>query len=224
MSNKARNIGIICGLLAIFTTTLFYLLSFHSLLTLPIRWVSLVFLLLAEVIGTVKAYFFRRSIFGVANLTTSLIHVGFVIVTSVVFVRILPMMWVRYILLNVLALCVLTVGDVGLIYGGDHVEQGNRQLDEAKRGMRLILEKAEAMRTEYADTEYGKELADVVEAIRYSNDSVLTKDEVEILQRLDDVDRMIERGEAGVHEAIRRLRNEIDLRSVKVAETKRGSY
>lgn len=224
MSNKVRNIGITCGILAAFTTILFYLLTFHSLWTIPIRWVSLVFLLVAEIAGTVKAYFFRRSIYGVANLTTSLLHMGFVIASSVVFVRILPMLWVRYILLNVLALCVLTVADIGLLYGGDHVEQANRKLDEAKKGMHLIREKAEAMRLEYADTEYGKELADVVEALRYSDDTVLTKDELEILQRLDDVDRMIERGEAGVHEAIHRIRNGIDVRSVKVAGTKRGSY
>ncbi len=224
MSNKVRNIGITCGLLANLATVLFYLLTFHSPWTIPIRWVSLLFLLLAEVIGTVKAYFFRRSIFGVANLTTSLIHVGFVIATSVVFVRVLPMLWVRYILLNVLALCVLTVADMGLLYSGEHVEQANRKLDKAKSGMQLILEKAESMRLEYADTEYGKELSDVAEALRYSDDTVLTKDEVEILQRLDDVDRMIEGQEAGAHEAIRRIRNRIDIRSVKVAGTKRGSY
>lgn len=224
MSNRVRNIGITCGLLAIFTTMLFYLLTFHSLWTIPIRWVSLLFLLAAEIIGTVKAYSFRRSIFGVANLTTSLIHVGFVIASSVVFVRILPMLWVRYILMNVVAVCVLTVADIGILFGGDYAEQANRKLDEAKNGMHLILEKAEAMRLEYAGTEYGKELAEVVEALRYSDDTVLTKDEVEILQRLDDVDRMIERGEAGAHEAIHRIRNAIDIRSVKVAGTKRGSY
>lgn len=224
MSNKIRNVGIICGLLAIFTTVLFYLLSFHSLWPLPIRWVSLLFLLVAEIAGTVKAYFFHRSIFGVANLTTSLIHVGFVIATSVIFVRILPLLWVRYILLNVLALCVLVVADIGLLYSGEHVEQANRKLDKAKSGMQLILEKAESMRLEYADTEYGNELAEVAEALRYSDDAVLTKDEVEILQRLDDVDRMIEKREAGVHEEIRRIRSAIELRSVKVAGTKRGSY
>lgn len=224
MSNKVRNIGITCGILAAFTTILFYLLTFHSLWTIPVRWVSLVFLLVAEIAGTVKAYFFRRSIYGVANLTTSLIHVGFVMASSVVFVRILPMLWVRYILMNVMALCVLTVLDIGLLYGGDHVDRANRKLDEAKKVMYLILEKAEAMGLEYAGTEYGKELAEVVEALRYSDDTVLTKDEVEILQRLDDVDRMIERGEAGVHEEILKIRCAIDFRSVKVAGTKWGSY
>lgn len=224
MSNKVRNIGIVCGLLAIFTTILFYLMTFHSILTLPIRWVSLLFLLAAEIIGTVKAYSFRRSILGVANLTTSLIHLGYVIVTSVVFLRIFPVLLVRYILMNVVALCVLTVTDVALLYGGEHIEASNRKMEKAKNGMGLVREKAESMRIEYGDTEFGKELEGVVEALRYSDDTVLTEDEVEILQRLDRVDRMIENREAGVHEELRRIRNAIDLRSVKVAGTKRGSY
>lgn len=224
MSNKVRNIGIVCGLLAVFTTILFYLLTFHSILTLPIRWVSLLFLLAAEIIGTVKAYSFRRSILGVANMTTSLIHLGYVIVTSVVFLRIFPVLLVRYILVNVVALCVLTVADVALLYGGEHIEASNRKMEKAKKGMGLVREKAESMRIEYGDTEFGKELDGVVEALRYSDDTVLTEDEVEILQRLDRVDRMIENREAGVHEELRRIRNAIDLRSVKVAGTKRGSY
>ena len=116
MLNKSKHIAVICGAASIAVTIIFYLLTFGNIFTIPMRWVSLLFLIFAEAIGTVKALTVKKTIFGVANIVTSIVHVALVLVLSVVFVNILPLLIVKYILLNILALCILLVVDVVLLY------------------------------------------------------------------------------------------------------------
>ena len=57
---------LICGLIAIAATVIFYLLTFDNIFTIPMRWVSLMFLLITECIGTLKALFVQKNIITMA--------------------------------------------------------------------------------------------------------------------------------------------------------------
>ena len=61
MKNAKLN-TLICGLISISATVIFYLLTFDNIFTIPMRWVSLMLLLVAEVIGTLKAIFVNKNI------------------------------------------------------------------------------------------------------------------------------------------------------------------
>ena len=65
MLSKSKHIVLTCGAVSIAVTVIFYLLIFDNIFTVPMRWVSLLFLILAEAIGTIKAFTVKRSIFGV---------------------------------------------------------------------------------------------------------------------------------------------------------------
>ena len=71
---NAKLTTLICGLISIAATVIFYLLTFDNIFTIPMRWVSLMLLLVAEVIGTLKAIFVNKNIITQASIFTSIAH------------------------------------------------------------------------------------------------------------------------------------------------------
>lgn len=67
---------LLCGLMTMAVTIVFYLLAYGNILAFPIRSLSLFFLLMVEVFGTAKALKSEKSIFGTANIMVSVIHLG----------------------------------------------------------------------------------------------------------------------------------------------------
>ena len=92
MLSKSKYIALICGAVSVAATTILYLLTFDNIFTIPMRWVSLMFLILAETIGTIKALTVKRTIFAVSNIVTSITHVIAVLALSIVFVNVFPLL------------------------------------------------------------------------------------------------------------------------------------
>ena len=224
MLNKSKHIALICGAVSIAVTVIFYLLTFDNIFTVPMRWVSLMFLILAEVIGTVKAFAVKRSIFGVSNIVTSIVHIIAVLMLSVVFVNIFPLFIKKYILLNILALCVLLVVDVVIVFFANRVATQNSKLSESQSIMGCCVEKAASLCVEFGDTVYKKDLEDIVELLKYSDNSCLSQDEMTIMNNLDEVQQLLKNNNDGIAEKIIEIKNVIKLRSIKVASAKRGNY
>ena len=224
MLNKSKHIALICGAVSIAVTVIFYLLTFDNIFTVPMRWVSLMFLILAEVIGTVKAFTVKRSIFGVSNIVTSIVHIIAVLMLSVVFVNIFPLLIKKYILLNILALCVLLVVDVVIVFFANRVATQNSKLSESQSIMGCCVEKAASLCVEFGDTVYKKDLEDIVELLKYSDNSCLSQDEMTVMNNLDEIQQLLKNNNDGIAEKIIEIKNVIKLRSIKVASAKRGSY
>ena len=224
MLNKSKHIVLICGAASIAVTVMFYLLTFDNIFAIPMRWVSLMFLILAEAIGTLKALTIKKTIFGIANIITSIVHVLSVLMLSIVFVNILPFLINKYILLNILVLCVLLVVDVVIIYFTNLVSSQNRKLNESQSVIGVCVEKATALCVEFKDTDYKKGLEEIVELLKYSDNSCLTQDEISIMNMLDEVKQLLKDKDDGVNKKIMEIKNAIELRSIKVKSAKRGSY
>lgn len=224
MLNKSKYIALICGAVSIAVTVSFYLLTFGNIFSIPMRWVSLMFLILAEVIGTLKAFAVEKTIFGVSNIITSIIHIIAVLIVSIIFVNILPLLIMKYILLNILALCVLLVVDVVMVFFANHVGTQNSKLNESQSVMGCCVEKAASLCVEFGDTGHKKALEEIVEALKYSDNSCLSQDEMTIMNKLDEVQLLLKNNDDGATEKINEIKNAIKLRSIKVASAKRGSY
>lgn len=224
MLNKSKHIALICGAVSISVTVIFYLLSFDNIFTVPMRWVSLMFLILAEVIGTIKAFAVKRSIFGVSDIVTSIVHIIAVLMLSIIFVNIFPLLIKKYILLNILALCILLVFDVVIVFFTNRVAIQNSKLSESQSIMGCCVEKAASLCVEFGDTAYKKDLEDIVELLKYSDNSCLSQDEMTIMNNLDEVQLLLKNNNDGIAEKIIEIKNVIKLRSIKVASAKRGSY
>ena len=163
MLSKSKYIALICGAISVAVTVIFYLLVFNNIFTVPMRWVSLMFLILAEGIGTAKAFKVRRTIFGVSNLVTSAAHIAFVLLLSIIFVNLFPLAIKTYILLNILALCVLLLVDVVIVFFTNNVTSQNNKMKESQSVMGCCVEKAASLCVEFSDTDYKKDFDEIVE-------------------------------------------------------------
>lgn len=224
MKKQAKYIALICGTLSIAVTVLLYLLTFDNIFNVPMRWVSLLFLILAEIIGTIKGFCTKRTIFGVTNIVTSIVHIMVILIISLIFVNVFPLFIVKYILINILALCVLLVADIVLIFFASNVEKQNDKLKECQLTMMNCVEKAASFCVEFDDTEYKKDLEEIAELLKYCDNSCLTQDEVNIMNKLDELKKLLNNNNNEAAEKIIEIKNIIKLRSVKVSSSKRGGY
>lgn len=224
MLNKSKHIALICGAVSIAVTVIFYLLTFDNIFTIPMRWVSLMFLIFAEAIGTIKAFTVKRSIFGASNIVTSMVHIIVVLTLSIVFVNIFPLLIKKYILLNVLALSILLVVDVVIVFFMNYVATQNSKLDESQDVMGYCVEKAASLCREFGDTRYKNDLEEIVELLKYSDNSCLSQDEMNIINKLDEMKQLLTSNDDDIAKKIIEIKNAIKLRSIKVASSKRGSY
>lgn len=224
MLKKSKHIALICGTTSVAVTIIFYLLTSDNVFTVPMRWLSLMFLVLAEVIATVKAFIVKRTIFAFSNIVTSIVHVIATLAISIVFVNVLPLLIGRYILLNILLLCVLFSADVIIVFFANRVETQNGKLNESQSVMRRCLEKAVSLSVQFTNADYKKDLEGIVELLKYSDNSCMSQDEMTVMTMLDELQLLLKNNGDGISEKIIEIKNAVKLRSIKVASTKRGSY
>lgn len=218
MLNKSSTVAFICGGTVLAATILIYLLMPGSLFAVSLRWISLLFLIAAEIIGTVKAAFIKKSVLGVANITVSVFHAAAVLLLSVLFMILFPGLVRAYILWNILLLCVLVAADVLLLYAGRSVSAKNKKLAESQQILDACCAKAQEIGIQEA---YKKDLQEITEMLRYADNSALSGDEGDILNKLSELQTL--ENEAAL-EKIKEIKNLIQLRSIKISAGKRGGY
>lgn len=224
MLKKSKAITLICGAISITATIIFYLLTFDNIFTVPMRWISLIFLILTEVIGTVKAMCIKKSIFGVASISVSLFHLGVVLIISIIFVNTYPTLIKKYVLLNLLALIVMLAADVLIIYFGESIRNKNNALSENQAVIDSLYTSAKALEIEYRESTYSKNLNELSELLKYSDNSTLSNDEVAISEMFDELRKLLSDNAEGIPQKISDIKNAIKLRSLKIKSTKRGNY
>lgn len=224
MLKKSKYVALIYGVIAIAVTVLLWLLICDDIFDDTMCWVSLLFLILSETIAAVKGFAVKRTVFGVSNITVSIVHVIAIFIISLIFVKFFPRPVKVYIILNILALCILLAIDVVTVFFGNYVAAQNGRLEESRSVMDYCVEKASALCVEFGGTEYRKDLEEILEMLKYSDNSCLSQDEMPIMNKLDEVQQLLKNGSDGIPEKIIEIKNAIRLRSIKVSSAKRGSY
>ena len=223
MLKKSNTTLLICGLTSIAITILLYLLTFDYIFNIPIRWISLCFLILSEVIGTFKALKTKKSIFGVSTIITSIIHIFVVLILSILIINTLPIAINRYIIINILLICILLIVDISILKFDTHVSNQNTKLDESKLIIENCITKSSSLALKYSDSDYKKDLDEIIDLLKYSDNSCLSDDEISILNKRDEVDLLLKNNTDASKEIIE-IKNIIKMRSIKISNTKRGSY
>lgn len=221
---NAKLTTLICGLISIAATVVFYLLTFDTIFNVPMRWVSLMFLVIAEVIGTIKALSVKQGIFTQATIFTSIGYLVIVLGLSIVFVNLFPLSLKTFILLNVLVLCVLAIVDLMVLHFGKNSSASNRVLAQSQAVMDSCYTKAQELVTVYGQSGYKEELVAIAELIKYSDNSELTGDEPVIMSKLGELEILLKEGNATASGLIVEIKNGINLRTMKMKTLKRGSY
>lgn len=223
MFKSSKITTLICGLIVIAVTVVGYMLAFDDIFEETMIWLSLLFLISAEIIATVKAMG-TKSFFGVAGVVTSVFHIGVVLLLSIIYL-IVDMSLIRtYVLLNILALCIMLAVDVTILHFGGHVKASNKALSDSRSVIDTLCEKAKAMSLEYQESEYKKELVEICEMLQYSDNTALSNDEVQILDKMEELQSLLAQSDEKIPQKITEIKNSIKMRSLKIASTKRGSY
>lgn len=223
MKNSKTTI-LICGLLAIMATVVFYLLTFDTIFNIPMRWVSLLFLIIAECIGTLKAMSLKQDIISQASVYTSVLHIIAVLILSIVFVNFLPFAFKPYLLLNILMLCALAAIDLFISHFGKNASADDKKLAQSQNVLLTCHAKVQSLVTVYGQSEYKNDLVAIADLIKYSDNSDLTGDEMVIMNKLDALEAQLKEEGADIQSLITEIKNAIDLRSIKMKTTKRGGY
>ena len=182
---------IICGLAAMFATVIFYLLAFDNIFTIPMRWLSMLGLLIVEVVGTAKALTVERNILGVAQIITGALHLAATLVLSVVFVNLFPLLIKEYILISILMFIIVAVADILLLYfNGKSKENAKRYISSASL-IDVCETKVRQMLLENKDTEVTTHLEPIVEMLTYANRGMAIYGDAELLSKIESLESFI---------------------------------
>lgn len=222
MDKKRKWMFLICGALIVAITVIFYLLTFKNIFALPMRWISLTMLLIAEGLVTIKAVTIKDSIFKVANIITSVVHIIVVLILSIVFVNLMPLFVGKYILFNVLGLAILAIVDVLIIYISGELQGKSQETKINQNIMRTIYVKAQSLSINCQVESCSLDIGKIAQMLKYSDDTVLSGDETAIMSALDELNQISDEEE--MKKKIEDIRKMIEFRTIKVKELQRGSF
>lgn len=216
---------LISGCLAMIITVVFYLLAFDHIFALPMRWLSLCFLLITEVAGTIKTLKIDKNIFGVTSIIVSAVHILAVLVLALVFVNFMPLLMKQYVLLNVLGFAVVAVVDFLLLNLGAKAEKENQKYADYTDVLHACYMKSKDLAHRYRTSEYVKELQKISEWLKYSDHTELWGNEDDIFLKLNELEDILRKGEKeAMKTALVEIENLIKLRSIHVRNEKRGRF
>ena len=216
-------ICLICGFISMIVTVLFYILAFDNIFTIPMRWLSLLFLLIIEVLSMVKALKSPKTIMGTITILVSVIHLGIVFVLFLVFVNIFSLFIKKYVLINLLLITIVATIDVLLIFFSSRAKENNVRYNTASSVIEECLVKASILLANETTESYKKDLEDIVEMLKYSNRTEMCGCEMDILSGLDETFILINEGAFDeVSDKLNAIKRLIKIRSIQTK--KRGNF
>lgn len=214
---------IICGLAAMFATVVFYLLAFDNIFTIPMRWLSMTALLLVEILGTVKALTVHRNILGVTQIMTGALHLAAILVLSIIFVNLFPLLIKEYILLSILMLIVVAVIDVLLLYFNAKSQSAVQNYAAVASVIDMCEAKARQLWIENKEAAFSSQLESIVEMLTYANKAVAAPNDGDLVVKIDELCVLIANNESDkVAELAQQIQNTLKLRVELTKKT--GSF
>ena len=215
---------VLAGLITMTITAILYCVIFNDIFAIPVRWVSLIFILIAEGIAVAKILLAKKDLLAITHLVTSAAHIVIVLLMSIIFAAIFTQSIKTCVVLNIILLLVL--GLVDLIVGSirKNVNHSNKKLAESQGVMDACYAKAQSLAVVFESSNYKKDILEIAELIKYSDNSELTGDEVTIMNNLEKLDVALKENSDNTSQLILETKHVIQLRTIKMKSIKRGSY
>lgn len=212
MKRNNALIILIATCILIITMTLFYLLTFNNIFTLPMRWISLLFLVLVEVVGLVVILNTRRNIIGTAIITLAILHLVIVFVISLLYVNVLPFDIIRYVIINILIFAIVIILYILLANFSMKSQLSNVNYKVGNTILSEIFTSIKDLSLTYSNTEYKKDLEELIEFITYKRVVNLTGYENNILERVNELKASLKNSdESKIKEDIKKIRNLFEI-------------
>ena len=212
MKRNNALIILIATCILIITMTLFYLLTFNNIFTFPMRWISLLFLVLVEVVGLVVILNTRRNIIGTAIITLAILHLVIVFVISLLYVNVLPFDIIRYVIINILIFAIVIILYILLANFSMKSQLSNVNYKVGNTMLSEIFTSIKDLSLTYSNTEYKKDLEELIEFIAYKRVVNLTGYEDNILERVNELKASLKNSdESKIKEDIKKIRNLFEI-------------
>ena len=212
MKRNNALIILIATCILIITMTLFYLLTFNNIFTFPMRWISLLFLVLVEVVGLVVILNTRRNIIGTAIITLAIMHLVIVFVISLLYVNVLPFDIIRYVIINILIFAIVIILYILLANFSMKSQLSNVNYKVGNTMLSEIFTSIKDLSLTYSNTEYKKDLEELIEFIAYKRVVNLTGYENNILERINELKASLKNSdESKIKENIKKIRNLFEI-------------
>lgn len=212
MKRNNALIILIATCILIITMTLFYLLTFNNIFTFPMRWISLLFLVLVEVVGLVVILNTRRNIIGTAIITLAILHLVIVFVLSLLYVNVLPFDIIRYVIINILIFAIVIILYILLANFSMKSQLSNVNYKVGNTILSEIFTSIKDLSLTYSNTEYKKDLEELIEFIAYKRVVNLTGYENDILERINELKASLKNSdESKIKEDIKEIRNLFEI-------------
>lgn len=212
MKRNNALIILIATCILIITITLFYLLTFNNIFTFPMRWISLLFLVLVEVVGLVVILNTRRNIIGTAIITLAILHLVIVFVISLLYVNVLPFDIIRYVIINTLIFAIVIILYILLANFSMKSQLSNVNYKVGNTILSEIFTSIKDLSLTYSNTEYKKDLEELIEFIAYKRVVNLTGYENDILERVNELKASLKNSdESKIKENIKKIRNLFEI-------------
>ena len=224
MTKKTKSTILICGALVMVLTAVAYFLLFDDLFDVGMRWVSMCSLLFSELVCTAKLAVKRDSLISNVHATTGVALILVVLFFSVLYNAFWQDEIKHFILWNLIALVGVAIVDVVIASFDKKVKGMDEKLAASQSAILDCTTEAMNIVAENPSTELKKDLEELVEMLKYSDNSCITGDEDEIHTKLCTLRITVKDDVEAAKTEIDAIRTLIGCRNNNIKNKKRGSF
>lgn len=226
MKKVFKTLPLICWGLVVVVTALVYFLIVNDLFDFPVKWLSVCFVLLAEIIMCAKHVLGKRSIIMNTQGITGGIYLAAVFVLSIIYINLSDPNIKRFIAIHAILLSVLTITDLTLLNFEKHTSASDNILAKNQSIMAACGNLMDIIIAENANSKYKNELFEIYEAIRYSDNSALSGDEDNIMEKLQELEEALKSSDNAedISVKIRDIKTLVKTRDIYIKQNKRGKF
>ena len=216
----------LCWALSVIVTGLVYFLLVDELFSFPVKWLSVCFVILAEIILCFKSLIKKKSIITNTQLIFGGIYLFSTFVLSVIYINISNPNIKWFVALHAVLLLILTIADLTVLNLQNRFAESDRELAKNQSVMSACGVLIDTIIAENPKSEFQKELLEISESIRYADNSILSGDEGTIAEKLETLQNLLQSEEntAEIPAKIKDIKSLIKVRELYIKQNQRGKY
>lgn len=226
MKKGFKTLPVICWTLAVIVTALVYWLLVDGLFSFPVKWISVCFVLLAEILLCFKSLTKKLSIITSPQLIFGGIYLFVTFIMSVIYINLSDPNIKWFISLHAVLLVILAIADLTVGNFQKQFDAADRQLAKNQSVMSACGVLIDTIIAENPNTDYQKDLTAISEALRYADNSILSGDEGELAQKLEALRNLLKSGDNNqeIRVKINDIKSLIKVRELYIKQNQRGKY
>lgn len=227
MKKGGKVLTLVCGLLAIGLTVLLFALLVDDLFVATIKWMSVCFVVLAEVAFLTKTLKGGNDFIMNAQHIIGVVYILATFVFAIIYVNISDPNIKHFIAWESIALVITAVLDLTIWNFSKRAAKSDAALAGAQNVLNSCATLADEISVSYRGTEFSKDLAEIKEMLRFSDNSQLSGGEDQIMARLMELQDLLNAEEPKkekVSEKINDIKASIKIRSSYIKNAQRGKF